>query len=141
MTLNLDEVAALGRQHATLEAEQKLDELMGTLSAHPVYEYPTIGKQFSGWEKTYRFYTGFFQHFSAKVVETDLLGEWVNLSSVVQEYDVTLAFDGARETHRILGILIVDGDKLGGERVYASDLAIQRMLGPMYAELEDLSFG
>ena len=72
MTLSIDQVAALGRKHAMLEGEQKLEELMDTLSAHPVYEYPTIGKQFAG------------------------------------------------------------------ERVYASDQAIRRMLGPMYDELEDL---
>lgn len=138
MTLSIDQVAALGRKHAMLEGEQKLEELMDTLSAHPIYEFPTIAKQFAGWENTRRFYTGFFQHFSNHVVDTDLLGEWVNASSVVQEYDVSLDFDGATETHRILGILMVDGDKLGGERVYASDLAIRRMLGPMYDELEDL---
>jgi len=138
VTLSIDQVAALGRQHAMLEGEQKLEELMSTLSAHPVYEYPTIGKQFAGLEKTRRFYTGFFQHFSNHVIDTVLLGEWVNATSVIQEYDVTLDYEGTHETHRILGILMVEGELLGGERVYDSDLAIRRMLGPMYTELENL---
>ncbi len=138
MKLTVDQVAALGRKHAMLEAEEDLDALMTTLSANPCYEYPTIGKQFSGWDNTVRFYTGFFQHFSAHVVETALLGEWVNEQAVTQEYDVTLEFEGERETHGILGILMVEGDKLGGERVYASELAIRRMVGPMFDELQDL---
>lgn len=111
---------------------------MGTLTANPCYEYPTIGKQFSGWDNTVRFYTDFFKHFSAHVVDTKLLGEWANEQAVTQEYDVTLELEGERETHRILGILVVDGDKLCGERVYASELAIRRMVGPMFNELQDL---
>ncbi|MFK8019829.1 MAG: hypothetical protein AB8B86_08685 [Pseudomonadales bacterium] len=138
MALSIAEVTALGRKHSMLEGEQKLDELMETLTSNPCYEYPTIGKQFSGWENTLRFYTGFFEHFSPQVTKTQLLGEWVNEQSVTQEYDVTLEFNGKPEVHRILGILLVEGDKLGGERIYASELAIKRMVGPMFDDLIDL---
>jgi len=34
-------------------------------------------------------------------------------------------------------VLFVEGDKLGGEIVYASEAAIRRMLGPVFNELED----
>ncbi len=137
MALSLEQVAELGARHAQLEAEQRLDELMETLGPNPLYEYPTIGKQFSGWDNTLKFYKNFFVTFSPHVVDTVLLNQWVNNNSVTQEYDVTLEFAGQRETHRLLGVLLVEGDRLGGERVYASELAIQRMLGELFYELED----
>mgnify|MGYP000330200681 FL=1 len=85
------------------------------------------------------FYTQFFANFSPKVCATTLLNQWVNEQSVVQEYDVTLDFGSRKETHRILGALMVDGDKLGGERVYTADAMIRHMVGDMYDSLEPLS--
>ncbi len=109
---------------------------METLSDNPLYYYPAIGKQFRGREKSQRFYEYFFENFTPNVVGGQLIREWVNDTSVAQEYDITLTFDGVEETHRILGVLFVEGDKLGGEIVYAGDQTIRRMLGPIYHELE-----
>ncbi|NNM10451.1 MAG: nuclear transport factor 2 family protein [Pseudomonadales bacterium] len=132
-----EEVRALGAHHAEREAAKDLSAVMGTLSANPVYDYPVLGKKFSGRDKAERFYQYFFANFSPNVVDAQLLQEWCNESSVAQEYDVTLSFSGKKETYRILGVLFVDGDKLGGETVHASEQAIRRMLGPIFDELED----
>ena len=109
---------------------------MATLNDNPLYEYPTLGKRFSGRNNAKRFYEYFFKNFSPNVVEVRLIREWANDTSVAQEYDITLSFSGVKETHRVLGVLFVEGDKLGGETVYASEKAIRRMLGPIFDELE-----
>ena len=75
------------------------------------------------------------KNFSPRVVDGKLIRQWVNETSVSQEYDVTLDIEGQLETHRILGVLFVEGNKLGGEIVYASEKTIKRMLGPMFEEL------
>lgn len=138
MALNIEQVAKLGALHAELEGEQDLQGVMDTLGPEPVYEYPSLGKKFVGRDRSLRFYTWFFANFSPNVVGYTLIGEWVNADSVAQEYSITLEFDGKRETHRVLGVLVVEGDKLGGERVYGSEALIRRMIGPLFEELEPL---
>jgi len=136
--LTIDQVGALGALHAEREAARDFDAVMATLSDNPRYEYPTLGKGFSGRSNAERFYRWFFENFSPKVTHYVLINQWVNEGSVAQEYDVTLTFDDVDETHRILGVLFVEGDKLGGEVVYASEAAIRRMTGPMFSELVEL---
>ncbi len=134
-SLTADEVLALGKLHAEREAAQDLAGVMATLNDDPFYEYPMIGKRFFGRENTQRFYRWFFANFSPHVVDGRLIGEWANHNSVAQEYDITLSFDGERETHRVLGVLLVAGDRLCGERVYATEAAVRRMIGPLFDEL------
>ena len=135
VTISPNQVAELGMFHAEREAAQDFDAVMETLSADPKYLYPSLGKGFSGRENAERFYRWFFENFSSKVIDGQLIRQWANETSVCQEYDVTLQMEEGTETHRILGVLFVEGDKLGGEIVYASELAIRRMLGPMFEEL------
>jgi len=136
--LTIDQLGALGALHAEREAARDFDAVMGTLCDNPRYEYPALGKGFSGRSNAERFYRWFFENFSPKVTHYVLINQWVNEGSVAQEYDVTLTFDDVDETHRILGVLFVEGDKLGGEVVYASEAAIRRMTGPMFSELVEL---
>lgn len=136
VTLNKAEVYALGAHHAEREAARDLVAVMATLSENPVYEYPTLRKRFSGREKSQRFYEYFFENFSPNVVDGQLIRQWANETSVAQEYDIVLSFNGVKETHRVLGVLFVEGDKLGGEIVYASEATVRRMLGPVFDELE-----
>ena len=139
VTLTPEEIYHLGSHHAEREAARDLSAVMDTLNDNPLYYYPTIGKKFVGRDMSQRFYEYFFEHFSPNVVDGKLIREWVNDTSVAQEYDITLSISGVEETHRVLGVLFVEGNKLGGEIVYASDQAIRRMLGPIYDELEPFS--
>jgi hypothetical protein len=88
-----------------------------------------------------RYYTQFFSDFMAKVAGYELLDEWVNERSVVQEYDITLEVDRARETHRVVGVLYAQGERLGGERIYGSERAVRRMAGCLFDELEPIAPG
>ena len=136
--LSIEEVATLGSLHAEREGLQDMEGVMATLGENPVYQYPTLGKQFSGREKSQQFYQHFFANFSPNVVDYVLINQWVNETSVTQEYDMTLSFDGVKENHRVLGVLFVVGDKLGGERVYASEKVIRRMTGPLFDGMTEM---
>ena len=52
--------------------------------------------------------------------------------------DITTEVDGLRETHRVVGILFGDGERLGGERVYASERCVRLMTGELFDELTPL---
>ena len=131
-----DSMLELGRRHASLEARRELDALMGTLVANPVYEFHPLGLRLSGGDRVREYYRQFFENFMQSIVDYKLLEEWVNETSLTQEYDITVEVEGARETHRLLGILFADGTLLGGERIYGSERVILLMAGPLFTELE-----
>ena len=131
----------LGSLHARLEAERRLEPLLETLSADPVYEFYPLGKSLRGGDRVRRYYEQFFTGFMESIAGYELRDEWVNAMSVVQEYDITVRTDDALETHRVVGILCADGSSgvLGGERIYGSERIVRLMLGPLFGELEDLN--
>lgn len=133
-----DRMLELGRRHASLEARRELDALMETLVGDPVYEFHPLGLRLSGGARVRRYYRQFFENFMERIVGYELLEEWVNETSVAQEYDITVELEGVRETHRVLGVLYADGSLLGGERIYGSERILRLMAGPMFAELEPL---
>jgi hypothetical protein len=130
-------MAELGARHARLEAEGDFDGLMSTLVDDPVYEFRPVGLRMAGGEQVRQFYSQFIERFLPMQHGAVLLGEWVNETSVAQEYDVSLDVEGIIETHRVLGILQY-GERglLGGERVYASERFIRLMTGPVFEFLE-----
>ena len=128
----------LGHLHAQLEASKQLDPLLETLVQEPVYEFYPLGLGFRGGERTRRYYEQFFVGFMERIEHYALRGEWASEVAVVQEYDITTAVDGLRETHRVVGILFGDGERLGGERVYASERGVRLMTGELFDELTPL---
>jgi hypothetical protein len=144
MGWSVDDMVELGRRHADIEGERRLDPLMETLVEDPSYEFHPIGLGMRGGERVRRYYTQFFGGFMEQMAGYTLLNEWADENAVVQEYDITLeaGADGP-ETHRVIGILFAertpDGRTLlGGERVYASERCIRLMTGELFDELVPL---
>jgi hypothetical protein len=135
----LEKMAALGARHAGLEAEGALEPLLETLAPDPVYEFHPVGLCMRGDATVRRFYEQFCERFLPLRAGFTLVGEWVNETSVAQEYDVSLRTDAGVETFRVLGILYARGDRLGGERVYAPERFIRLMTGELFDELEPLA--
>jgi len=133
------QMAELGARHALLEGQGDLEGVLATLVDDPVYEFHPLGRRMAGGELVRQFYTQFVERFLPLRHSYTLLGEWVNETSVAQEYDVSLDVEGIVETHRVLGILQY-GERglLGGERVYASERFIRLMTGPVFASLTPL---
>ena len=134
--MNEEQMLELARLHAKLEAQQKIDPLMETMIGEPAYEFYPARLGMRRGDLCRRYYEQFFTDFMSKVEDHRLLSEWVSAESVAQEYDITLRVDGKLETHRVLGILFAEGDRLGGERIYASETAIRRMAGCVFDEFQ-----
>ena len=133
------QMAELGTRHALLEGKGDLEGVLATLVDDPVYEFYPLGRRMAGRDIVRQFYAQFVERFLPLRHSYALVGEWVNPTSVAQEYDVGLEVEGIVETHRVLGILQY-GERglLGGERVYASDRFIRLLTGPVFAALEPL---
>jgi len=129
-------MARLGTLHAELEARGALEPLLDTLVPDPVYEFHPLRRRFRGGAATRAFYTQFNERFLPLRERFALVSEWVNASSVAQEYDIALRVDGKVEEFRVLGILCGDGERLSGERVYASERFVRLMTGALFETLE-----
>ena len=139
------DMAELGHRHARLEAERKLDALMQTLCAEPVYEFHPMGLTFSGGDTTRRYYDQFIREFMPRIQGYELVDEWVNEQSVAQEYEIRVKTGGSIIALRTVGVLFLDADsvqtgdpRLGGERIYGSDQLVREFTGEMYSELKPL---
>ncbi len=140
---SVEAMAELGRRHAELEAKGDLEPLLETLAPNPLYLFQPLGRCMRGDEMARRFYVQFIEEFLPLRSRVEMLGEWVNETSVVQEYVLDFDIDGTKEQHHVLGILYVDPEsaaqgKLRGERVYAGEAFIRRMTGDLFDELEEL---
>jgi hypothetical protein len=134
-------MTALGHRHAELEGTGELEPLMATLVPEPYYEFHPIGLCMRGGDVVRRYYEQFFEHFAPLQHDGRMLGEWVNETAMVQEYELTLNIDGALEIHNVVGVLFADAEAglLGGERVYASEAFLRRMTGSIFDELEPIA--
>ena len=135
MAGTVERVRDLGARHAELEAKQDLEGTLATLVAEPEYEFWPVGRRMRGAAQVRRYYEHLFREFVPRTRSYRLLGEWASESGVAQEYEIELEIDGQLEKHRVVGILLADGDLLGGERVYGSERCIRLMTGPLFDEL------
>ena len=135
---SVEKMAALGTLHAELEGRGELEPLLATLAPDPVYEFHPMRRCMRGDARVRRFYSYFCEHFLSLRDSYALLAEWGDEDSVAQEYEISLRVDGAVEPFRVLGVLYRRGDRLGGERVFASERFVRLMTGPLYDELEPL---
>ena len=131
-------VAAVGTNHSQVETACELDDTMATLVGDPVYEFHPVGLRMRGAAPVRRYYENLMKNFLPNVENATLIDEWCNENSLNQEYEVEIRVDGALERHRVLGILLVTGDLLSGERIYGGERVLRLMLGDVYDELEPI---
>jgi hypothetical protein len=124
-------------RHAELEGRGELEPLLATLAPDPVYEFHPMRRCMRGDDQVRRFYMYFCEHFlsRARVMRCSRSG---STDSVAQEYEIALHVDGAVEHFRVLGVLYRRGDRLGGERVFASERFVRLMTGPLFDDLAPL---
>ena len=136
---SLERMTALGTRHSSAEAVGDLEAVLDTLGADPYYEFHPHGLCMRGGDRARRFYEHFVARFLPLRHDFQLIDEWVNETSVAQEYVVGLSVDGVVESHRVLGVLFADGERLGGERVFASERFVRLLIGPVFDELEPIA--
>ena len=133
------ELVAIARAHAEAEGRNDLATTLATLEPEPVYELQPVGRVMRGMDAARRYYEHFFATFRPQVRGFELRSEWVNAEGVGQEYLLTLRTPGGgSERHPVIGILTFGREALSGERVYASERLLRRMLGPVYERTEPL---
>ena len=128
----------LGHRHARLESERCLEELMETLVPEPTYEFPTLGLQLRGGERIRRYYIQFFEDYMSRITGGRHLGQWADERAFVLETDIDVSAEKGPEVQRVISVLYAEGDRLGGERIYASERVIRMMAGKMFEEFEPL---
>ena len=126
----------LATRHARVEAQCRLEELMETLVAEPVYEFVVQGLALRGGARVRRYYQQFFEDYIARVRGGRRLGQWGDERAVAREDRIEFESADGPEVHRIMSVLHAGGTRLLGERIYASDLVVRRMTGRMFQELE-----
>ncbi|MDJ0853547.1 MAG: hypothetical protein QNK04_34705 [Myxococcota bacterium] len=134
-----DKMRELGERHADLEARGDLEGTMETLVDDPVYEFWPVGRSMRGCPRVRRYYEHLFSSFIPSTRGYKLVDEWVNASSLAQEYEIEVEVEGSVERHRVIGVLYASGPRLGGERIYASERCLRLMLGGLFDELEPVA--
>ena len=135
---SVEKMVELGSRHAELEGRGDLEPLLATVHPEPVYEFHPVHKQMTGFDKVRRYYEQFIVHFLPLRSSVELLGQWASESELVQEYRVALELDSGTESYNVVAILWEKDGLLGGERVYADEQFLRRMLGDLFGELEEI---
>lgn len=138
MTTNwtLADMLAIGHRHAETEHNGDLEGIMDTMSSQPVYGFYPLAKGFSGYDTTRRYYTNFCENLAPNIVSSQLIDEWAGLSSLAQEYTVTVNTPDGEKTFNVVGILFEKEGKIGGERIYASDEFIHLLVGDLLSDMK-----
>ncbi len=92
-----------------------------------------------GRELVQAYYKHLFASFMPMARGATLLGEWCNETSFAEEYRIEILVDGVVESHQTLGIMLVDGDYLTGERIWGSERLLRLMMGDaIFEQLEPI---
>ena len=132
---------ALGMRHAMLEAEGDLDGTMDTLVEEPVYEFWPSGRRMVGREAVRRYYAHLIAEFMPSQIGYEMVAETASPDALSQEYVIELHGEAGPERHRVLGILVgspSQADLLAGARIWGSEAVLERMVGPVWHELETI---
>ena len=135
---NAEQMMELATRHAKVESRKRLEDLMDTLIEEPVYEFLAQGLTLRGGARVRRYYRQFFEDYMSRVTGGRRLGQWGDASAVAREDAIEVAGADGPEVHRVMSVLFAEGDRLGGERIYASDHVVRMMAGEMFAELEEI---
>ena len=131
-----EQMLEISQQHVRVEARREIEPLMATLSDDPVYEFPTIGRVLRGRERIRRYYLQFFDGYMSRVTAALRPGQWVDAERFVLESELTVRSGDALERHRVLSVFWAEGDRIGGERIYAGENVVRQMAGAMFDDLE-----
>jgi hypothetical protein len=136
---NAERMLELATRHARLEGQKRLDDLMDTLIEEPVYEFPVQGLTLRGGASVRRYYQQFFDDYMSHVKGARLVSQWADGVAVAREDAIEVEGGDGPRLQRVMSVLFAVGDRLGGERIYASDSVVRMMAGAMFTELENIA--
>ncbi len=136
---NAERMRELATRHARVEGQKHLEDLMDTLIAEPVYEFLAQGLTLRGGRNVRRYYQQFFDDYMSRVTGAQRLGQWGDANAVAREDAIEVTGANGPEVHRVMSVLFREGDRLGGERIYAADHVVRMMAGEMFDELRPIA--
>ncbi len=136
------DVLALCREHAAAEAVFDVEGILATLVPDPTYAFYPANRSLSGWANIEAFYRTEYPRFARTVREFDLIGEWVNERTAVQEYVIDVGGSSADvHTYRVMSLMPVDEavGRLSGETLYCAEGFVRHLLGDLWDQTEPLT--
>jgi hypothetical protein len=129
---DLDALVDVAHAHAAAEEAGDIETTMATLDDDPLYELLPMGVGLRGRDAAREYYEHFFAHCMPRIQGFTLRSEWITDEGVGQEYQLIVDGPDGPARHDIIGILTFGtGEKLSGERIYASDELLRIMFGPL----------
>jgi hypothetical protein len=131
------EVLALCREHAAAEGEFDLDRVLATLVPDPTYRFFPASRALTGWRDVEDFYRLEYPRFARTVTSYEVLQEWVNATSALQEYMIGMRDDakgGVVTTYRVMSMMSVDHEleRITGETLYCDEGFVRQLLGSLW---------
>jgi hypothetical protein len=127
------DVLALCHEHAAAEADFDVDRVLATFVPVPCFEFFPLAKSMSGWANVERFYRDQYPKFAELVSDFELLDEWSNEKTALQEYMIEVQRDGRTSAYRVISMMPVDEETglLAGERLFCDKGFVRALLGPL----------
>lgn len=136
-------VLALCHEHAAAEAETQMERVLATMVDEPRFEFFPMGVALSGRQAVERFYHEEYPRFAKQVADYELLDEWANERTSIQEYTIDVAGPDGTVCYHVISMMPVDERTglLTGERLYCDDRLVHALLGSLAERLEPIAPG
>jgi hypothetical protein len=136
------DVLALCHEHAAAEADFDVERVLATFVPVPCFEFFPLATSMSGWANVEHFYRDQYPKFVELVSDFELLGEWSNEQTALQEYMIEVQHDGRTSAYRVMSMMPVDEETglLAGERLFCDEEFVRALLGPLCDLLSPVGF-
>ncbi len=115
-----------------------MDATLATLVEDPVFEFFPSRLTIRGWDLIEQFYREQYPRFASKVLGSEVLGEWANEHTAVQEYAIEVRGINGPESYRVMSAFPVIDGKLAGERLFCDEGFLRVLLGDLFELCEPI---
>jgi hypothetical protein len=116
--MELEEIEALLLAHETAEIQNDLEGTVATLADNPQYELPTVGWKLEGLEAVREFYKRTLGPMNERAVSARKRVHGIAPNTLCREAHLTLVLDGEEVVCNYSAVIVLDGDRIAGERLY-----------------------
>ncbi|QLJ04029.1 hypothetical protein HZZ00_25560 [Streptomyces sp. NEAU-sy36] len=141
-TFSLRQMEELLAEHEMAEFEMDIDRTMATLVENPVYELPTLGWYIEGQTAVRAAYERLLVAGEKMNLWADKRVHAVNETTLCREAYVYFDTPEGRRTGRYMTVIVFEGNRILGERMYMDDAytkAMEGVLGDDFAAVPGVS--
>lgn len=141
-TITLQRMEELLALHEKAEFDLDLDATLATLVDNPVYELPSLGWHIAGRDAVRETYRRMLHGSDERNIWADKRVHAISDNSLSREAYVYLDTEDGRVTGQYFVVMVFEGDKIAGERMYMDSTYAKVMadiLGPDFGEVAGVS--